>query len=92
MNLYSQAHISRIYAQGEQAIVRLVHRLVDNIEDLQALLIRTPQPVIAALSKELTTVKSTLARKTAALLRERQLNHQLPVSYTHLTLPTKRIV
>jgi len=77
MNLYSQAHISRIYAQGERAIVRLVHRLVDNIEDLQALLIRTPQPVIALLSKELTKVKSTLARKTDQLIRERQLNHQL---------------
>ncbi|MDQ3255179.1 MAG: IS66 family transposase [Acidobacteriota bacterium] len=77
MNLYSQAHISRIYAQGEHAIVRLVHRLTDNIEDLQAQLIRTPQPVIASLSKELTKVKSTLSRKTAALLRERQLNHQL---------------
>jgi transposase len=77
MNLYSAAHISRIYKQGEGAIVRLVHRLVDNVEDLQAHLIRTPQPVIAALSKELTKVKSTLARNTAELIRERQLNHQL---------------
>ncbi len=36
MYLYSEAHISRIYAQGEQAIVRLVHCLVDKIEDLEA--------------------------------------------------------
>jgi hypothetical protein len=36
MNLYSEAHISRIYVQGERAIVRLVHRLVDKIEDLEA--------------------------------------------------------
>jgi len=77
MNLYSEAHIQRIYAQGAAAIVRLVHRLTDNLEDLQAQLIRTPQPVIALLSKELAKVKSTLARKTAALMRERQLNHQL---------------
>ena len=77
MNLDSEAHIQRIYAQGAAALVRLFHRLTDNIEDLQAQLIRTPQPVIAWLSKELTTVKSTLARKTAALMRERQLNHQL---------------
>ncbi len=77
MNLYSEAHIQRIYTQGAAAIVRLVHRLTDNIEDLQAQLIRTPQPVIALLSKELVKVKSTLARKTAALIRERQLNHQL---------------
>ncbi len=77
MNLYSEAHIRRIYKQGEPAIVRLVHRLTDNIEDLQAQLIRSPQPVIASLSKELAKVKSTLSRKTAALIRERQLNHQL---------------
>jgi len=77
MNLYSETHISKVYAQGEPAICRLVHRLTDNIEDLQAQLIRSPQPVIASLSKELAKVKSTLARNTAALLRERQLNHQL---------------
>jgi len=77
MNLYSETHISKVYAQGEPAICRLVHRLTDNIEDLQAQLIRSPQPVIALLSKELTKVKSTLARKTDELIRERQLNHQL---------------
>ena len=77
MNLDSEAHIQRIYAQGAAALVRLFHRLTDNIEDLQAQLIRTPQPVIALLSKELTKVKSTLARKTDQLIRERQLNHQL---------------
>jgi len=77
MNLYREAHIQRIYAHGAAAIVRLVHRLTDNIEDLQAQLIRSPQPVIALLSKELAKVKSTLARKTAELMRERQLNHQL---------------
>jgi len=77
MNLYSEAHIRRIYKQGEPAIVRLVHRLVDNIEDLQALLIRTPQPVIARLSQELAKAKRTLARQTDELIRARQLNHQL---------------
>lgn len=77
MKLFSEAHIYRIYDQGADAIVRLVHCLVDKIEDTEAQLIRAPQPVIAALSKELAKVKSTLARKTEALIRERQLNHQL---------------
>lgn len=77
MNLYSAAHIFRVYDQGAAAIVRLVHRLTAKVEDLEAQLIRSPQPVIAALAKELTKVKSTLARKTAELMRERQLNHQL---------------
>jgi exonuclease VII large subunit len=72
----SSQHL-RCVRPSEQAIVRLVHRLTDNIEDLQAQLIRSPQPVIASLSKQLAKVKSTLSRKTAELIRERQLNHQL---------------
>ena len=77
MNLFSEAHIQRIYAQGADAVVRLVHRLVDHIADLEAQLIRSPQPVIAALSKELIKLKRTLSRKTDELIRARQLNHQL---------------
>ena len=77
MNLFSNAHIHRIYAQGTEAVLRLVHRLVDNIEDLEAQLIRAPQPVIASLSKELAKVKRTLARQSGELRHTRQLNHQL---------------
>jgi transposase len=77
MNLYSKAHITRIYNQGVDSIVRLVHRLTDKIEDLEAQLICQPAPVIVALSKELAKTKRTLARKTDELIRERQLNHQL---------------
>jgi transposase len=77
MNLFSEAHIHRIYAQGAPAIIRLVHRLTDKIEDLEAQLICRPQPALASLSKELVKTKRTLARKTDELIRERQLNHQL---------------
>jgi len=77
MNLFSEAHIQRIYDQGVDSVIRLVHRLTDKIENLEAQLIRSPQPVIAALSKELTATKRSLARKTDELIRERQLNHQL---------------
>ncbi len=77
MNLFSEAHILRIYAQGTAAIVRLIHRLVDKIEDMEAQLIRSPQPVIALLSKELAKLKRSLARKTDELRSVRQLNHQL---------------
>ena len=75
--MYSQAHIYRIYDQGVDSIVRLVHRLTDKIEDLEARLICKPEPVIASLSKELARVKSTLARQSDELIQERQLNHQL---------------
>ncbi len=77
MSFFSETHIFRIYDQGADSVVRLVHRLADKIEDLETRLIQSPQPVITALSKELTQLKRTLARKTDALRRERQLNYQL---------------
>ncbi len=77
MNLYSEAHIFRIFNQGVDSIVRLVQRLTDRIEDLEAQLSCKPEPVIAALSKELVKSKRNLARTTDELIRERQLNHQL---------------
>lgn len=77
MNLLSEAHIRRIYAQGVEAVVRLVHRLADHVEELEAQPIRAPQPVITRLSTELARAKRTLARQSQALLEQRQLNHQL---------------
>jgi transposase len=77
MNLLSEAHIFKIYDQGVDAIVRLVHRLADRIDELEAQPIRSPQPVIASLSKELARVKQTLARQSQELRAQRQLNNQL---------------
>src|SRR5215210_2265195 len=77
MNLLSEAHIFRIYDQGVDAIVRLVHRLADRIDELEVQPIRAPQPVIASLSKELARVKQTLARQSRELREQHQLNHQL---------------
>ena len=77
MNLYSETHIFRMYDRGVEAVVHLVHRLTDKIEDLEARLICQPETVIASLSKELARVKSTLARQSDELRGERQLNYQL---------------
>src|SRR5215207_5648644 len=77
MNLLSEAHIFKIYDQGADAIVRLVHRLADRIDELEVQPIRAPQPVIASLSKELARVKQTLTRQSQELLALQQLNHQL---------------
>jgi len=77
MNLLSEAHVFRIYDQGADAVVRLVHRLADRITDLEALLIRNPQPVLVRLRDELQIAKRTLARQSQQLLAQRQLNHQL---------------
>lgn len=68
MNLFSEAHIFKTYSQVATAIIRLIHPLVVNIADLEAQLVRSSQPVIAALSKELSKFKRTLARKTDELI------------------------
>ena len=81
MNLLGEAHIRRVYAQGVDAVVRLVHRLADRITESEAQPPRSPQPVIAviaSLSRELAKVKQTLARQSRGLLEQYQLNHQLP--------------
>lgn len=77
MNLLSEAHIHRVYAQGVEAVVRLVHRLADRVEELEAQPVRSPQPAITALSKELAKAKQTLARQSRELRAQHQLNHQL---------------
>jgi transposase len=77
MNLLSEAHIRKIYDQGADAIVRLVHRLAGRIDELEVQPIRAPQPVIASLSKELARAKRTLTRQSQELLALQQLNHQL---------------
>src|SRR6266849_720962 len=75
--MLSAAHINRIYAQGFDAVVRLIGKLECRVEDLEAQLTRSPQPVIFTLTKELAKAKDTLTRQTDDLIKERQLNHQL---------------
>ena len=75
--MLSTGTIVRIYAQGADAILRLITKLEDRIEDLETQLTRSPQPVIASLMNELARAKSTLARQVDELIIERQLNHQL---------------
>ena len=77
MPILSHSTIRRLYDQGLDAILRLVTKLENQIEDLQAQLTHHPQPRIAALSKELALAKRTLAHQSQALLQARQLNHQL---------------
>jgi exonuclease VII large subunit len=73
-----------------EAIVRLVTRLEDQIEDLQAQLTRHPQPLIAAVAKELAKTRQTLARRDTELLEQYQLNHQLLGRFRELEREVKR--
>jgi transposase len=86
----SEAHIYRLYDQGAERVLRLVRQLECRIAEMEALLTRTPQPVIALLSKELTTVKRTLAYKTQELVEQRQLNHQLLLRIRELEADVER--
>jgi transposase len=70
--------------------VRVVRRLESQIEDTAAQLIRSPQPVIALLTKELQQAKRTLLRQTDELRRARQLNHQLIRRIRELKLEVER--
>lgn len=90
MNLLSDAHLNRMYAQGTSAMVRLIRRLEGRLQNMEAQLTRTPQPVIASLSKELSIAKRTLARQTDELTRERQLNHQLRGRIRELEVAVER--
>ena len=75
--MLSTGTIVRIYAQGADAILRLITKLEDRIEDLEAQLTRTPQPVIASLMKKLAQANGTLERQRDELVVAHQQNHQL---------------
>ena len=75
--MYSEAHVFRIYAQGADAVLRLIGKLEELIGDLQGQVTRSPQPLIVSLREELKKTKGTLDRKTIELIKERQLNHLL---------------
>ena len=63
--------------QGVDAVIRVVRRLEDQLEDARSQLVSRPESLIALLRKELHSIKRTLAQKNDALIKERQFNHQL---------------
>jgi transposase len=71
----SRGTISRFYYQGEEAVVRLITKLENRIEDLESMHASSPERRIASLSKEIVRLKDQLSRQTEELLQERQRNH-----------------
>ena len=65
--MYSDSTIQRFYYQGREAVIALVHRLEDQLEDARAQLISKPEPMIALLRKELQSVERILALKSDKL-------------------------
>nr|QEO74502.1 hypothetical protein [uncultured bacterium] len=66
-----------LYSQGARAVLRYLQHLEGRIADAEARVTRSQQALVARLSQELARAKATLATKSAQLVEQQQLNHQL---------------
>src|SRR2546421_98065 len=70
-------YIFTLYSMGAGAVFRYLQQLEQRVEDAEVRVTRSQQTLVERLSKELSSTKRTLARKSHQLVHERQLNHQL---------------
>jgi hypothetical protein len=75
--LVDRYYIFTLYQMGTGASFRYLQRIEQRVVDAETRIARSQQSRVEQLSKELASTKLTLARKSQALLHERQLNHQL---------------
>ena len=74
--MINERYFLNLYSQGARAVLRYIEQLESRITDAEARVTRSQQSLISRLSKELARAKATLARKTAQLVEQQQLNHQ----------------
>jgi transposase len=70
-------YVFTLYQMGAGAVFRYLQQIEKRIDDAEARVTNTQQARVEQLSKELSSTKRTLARKSQALVLERQLNRQL---------------
>jgi len=70
-------YVFTLYQMGAGAIYSYLQQIEKRIEDAEARVTSTQQARVEQLSKELSSTKRTLTRKSQALIMERQLNQQL---------------
>jgi transposase len=70
-------YVFTLYQMGAGTIYRDLQQIEKRIEDAEARVISSQQAKVEQLSKELSSTKRTLARKSQQLIHERQLNRQL---------------
>jgi hypothetical protein len=70
-------YIFTLYQMGVGAIYSYLQQIEKRVEDAEARVISSQQAKVERLSKELSSTKRTLVRKSQALIMERQLNRQL---------------
>lgn len=75
--MIDERYFLSLYSQGARAVLRYLQQVESRISDAEAHVERSQQSLVTRLSKELAKLKATLARKTAQLVEQQQLNHQL---------------
>jgi transposase len=86
----NERYFLSLYSQGARAVLRYIEQLEKRIANAEARVTRSQQSLISRLSKELARAKATLARKTAQLVEQQQLNHQLRARIRELEREVER--
>ena len=88
--MINERYFLSLYSQGARAVLRYIEQLERRIADAEARVERCQQSLITRLSKELARAKATLARKTARLVEQQQLNHRLRARIRELEREVER--
>jgi transposase len=86
----NERYFLSLYSQGARAVLRYIEQLEKRITDAEARVTRSQQSLISRLSKELARAKAMLAGKTAQLIGQQQLNHQLRARIRELEREVER--
>ena len=88
--MINERYFLSLYSQGARAVLRYIEQLEQRIADAEARVTRSQQSLISRLSTELARAKATLARKSAQLREQQQLNHQLRARLRELEREVER--
>jgi transposase len=86
----NERYFLSLYSQGARAVLRYIEQLEKRIADAEARVTRSQQSLISRLSKEVARAKATLVAKTAQLIEQQQLNHQLRARIRELEREVER--
>ena len=88
--MIDERYFLSLYSQGARAVLRYLQQVESRIADAEARVERCQQSLITRLSTELARVRATLARKSAQLVEQQQLNHRLRARIRELELEVER--
>lgn len=88
--MIDERYFLSLYSQGARAVLRYLQQVESRIADAEARVERCQQSLITRLSKELARVRATLARKTAQLVEQQQLNYRLRARIRELEREVER--